>query len=342
MGPLNDERLKPMRDSMESYWIIGKIKREEIFSSFSSKRKWWVIQVPVFSKNKITWIAGAKTKGPHGGGMLEGYYHTLSDAVRSIEWWFYEMDGGLDMGSWVEGTWDAESFSAEGHVCERCGGEVRSEESYALPDNEEDRKAVKEGKAGECIECGYFMYFNAESFGAESCDDLCTQCEWCDTCIDGVCENVEEEWGREWADFDHLCRRCHDKHIEELGMSAESFSAERGFACADCGEVIIDDDYEVSDEGAILCGGQFGNNCADAESFNSYKVAPDLSSYTKAELLSSIAGPQGTAAYQEVVYDPIAQSRLSAEGVSSFSPTRLMVLGASIGAIIGLYTTRGD
>jgi len=50
-----------------------------------------------------------------------------------------------------------------------------------------------------------------------------------------------------------------------------------------------------------------------AESFRSYKVAPDLSSYTKAELVSSIAGPQGTAAYQEVVYDPIAQSRMSAE-----------------------------
>jgi hypothetical protein len=50
-----------------------------------------------------------------------------------------------------------------------------------------------------------------------------------------------------------------------------------------------------------------------AESFNSYKVAPDLSSYTKAELVSSIAGPQGTAAYDEVVYDPLAQSRLSAE-----------------------------
>ena len=50
-----------------------------------------------------------------------------------------------------------------------------------------------------------------------------------------------------------------------------------------------------------------------AESFRSYKVAPDLSSYTKAELVSSIAGPQGTAAYDEVVYDPLAQSRLSAE-----------------------------
>jgi len=64
-----------------------------------------------------------------------------------------------------------------------------------------------------------------KSLGAESCDDLCIQCEWCDTCIDGVCENVEEEWGRESADFDHLCRQCHDEHIEELGMNAESFAS---------------------------------------------------------------------------------------------------------------------
>lgn len=79
-----------------------------------------------------------------------------------------------------------------------------------------------------------------------------------------------------------------------------------------------------------------------AESFNSYKVAPDLSSYTKAELVSSIAGPQGTAAYDEVVYDPVAQSRLSAESIDSFSPARLMILGASIGVALGLYKTRGE
>ena len=79
-----------------------------------------------------------------------------------------------------------------------------------------------------------------------------------------------------------------------------------------------------------------------AESFNSYKVAPDLSSYTKAELVSSIAGPQGTAAYDEVVYDPVAQSRLSAESIDSFSPARLIVLGASIGVALGLYNTRRD
>ena len=79
-----------------------------------------------------------------------------------------------------------------------------------------------------------------------------------------------------------------------------------------------------------------------AESFRSYKVAPDLSSYTKAELVSSIAGPQGTAAYDEVVYDPVAQSRLSAESIDSFSPARLIVLGASIGVALGLYNTRRD
>ncbi len=43
--------------------------------------------------------------------MLEGYYHTLSDAVRSIEWWFLD-DEGLNMANWLEGSWDAESFSA--------------------------------------------------------------------------------------------------------------------------------------------------------------------------------------------------------------------------------------
>ena len=109
-GKITDERLKPMRDSMESYWIIGKIKRE-IHPHFPT-RHWWVIEVPVFSNDKITWIAGDKTRGRYDERMLEGHYPTLSEAIRSIEWWFYEMDGGLDMGSWVEGTWDAEEFAS--------------------------------------------------------------------------------------------------------------------------------------------------------------------------------------------------------------------------------------
>ena len=47
----------------------------------------------------------------------------------------------------------------------------------------------------------------------------------------------------------------------------------------------------------------------------SYKVAPELSSYTQEELIASKAGPQGTATYDEMEYDPIAQERLSAESV---------------------------
>jgi len=54
-------------------------------------------------------------------------------------------------------------------------------------------------------------------------------------------------------------------------------------------------------------------NMKGAETFNSYKVAPALSSYSKDELISSKAGPQGSASYDEMVYDPIAQDRLSAE-----------------------------
>ena len=42
-------------------------------------------------------------------------------------------------------------------------------------------------------------------------------------------------------------------------------------------------------------------------------VAPPLESYTQAELIESVAGPQGTATYDEMEYDPIAKSRLSSE-----------------------------
>ena len=223
----------------------------------------------------------------------------------------------------------------------------------------------------------YGHFKGAESFGAESCDDLCTQCEWCDTCIEGVCENVEEEWGREWADYDHLCRECHDKHIEEMqSANAESFASEmshsdkslilwemvqqnlnyppavEGFYATFFG--VDKEYYDGMDLVVLEAVKDFSKNpewtdemfkeygLDDAESFRSYKVAPDLSSYTKAELVSSIAGPQGTAAYDEVVYDPIAQSRLSAESIDSFSPARLIILGASIGVALGLYNTRGE
>ncbi len=112
------------------------------------------------------------------------------------------------------------------------------------------------------------------------------------------------------------CEYCHEiKHTDKVKPNRKG---------CDVGEIYMEEDDWF------------------AESFNSYKVAPDLSSYTKAELVSSIAGPQGTAAYDEVVYDPIAQSRLSAESIDSFSPARLIVLGASIGVALGLYNTRRD
>ena len=56
----------------------------------------------------------------------------------------------------------------------------------------------------------------------------------------------------------------------------------------------------------------------------SYKVAPSLSSYTQEELISSKAGPQGTATYDEMEYDPIAKERLSAEAVSKVDCVNLI------------------
>ena len=132
-------------------------------------------------------------------------------------------------------NWVAESFGAEVLSIVNPSGRSENDDprklyvSIGFRDGEIYRGYVELDSEYEMDEEGY-QRKKAESFGAESCDDLCTQCESCDTCIDGVCENVEEEWGREWADFDHLCRRCHDKHIEELGMIAESFSAEMSHA----------------------------------------------------------------------------------------------------------------
>ncbi len=67
-----------------------------------------------------------------------------------------------------------------------------------------------------------------------------------------------------------------------------------------------------------------------AETFNAYKVAPALSSYSKDELISSKAGPQGSASYDEMVYDPIAQDRLSAESFASDEERRLKAFAKKI------------
>ena len=76
-----------------------------------------------------------------------------------------------------------------------------------------------------------------------------------------------------------------------------------------------------------------------AETFNSYKVAPELSSYTVDELVASKAGPQGSASYDEMVYDPIAQNRLSAESVSI--PQTLLLIGAMVAGLgFGVFLTK--
>ena len=77
----------------------------------------------------------------------------------------------------------------------------------------------------------------------------------------------------------------------------------------------------------------------EAETFNSYKVAPELSSYTVDELVDSIAGPQGSASYDEMVYDPIAQDRLSAESISI--PHTVLLLGSIVAGLgFGVFLTK--
>ena len=71
----------------------------------------------------------------------------------------------------------------------------------------------------------------------------------------------------------------------------------------------------------------------------SYKVAPELSSYTVDELVDSIAGPQGSAAYDEMVYDPIAQDRQSAESFS-LPHTLLLLGGIAAGLGFGVLLTK--
>ncbi len=124
-----------------------------------------------------------------------------------------------------------EMTDAKCPFCKKSSFRINNEEGYSFGLHEEE--LAGDFWLLECANCGAEWNQGGEStldridlLGSESCDDLCIQCEWCNTCIDGVCENVEEEWGRESADFDHLCRQCHDEHIEELGMNAESFGAE--------------------------------------------------------------------------------------------------------------------
>ena len=128
-----------------------------------------------------------------------------------------------------------------------------------------------------------------KSLGAESCDDLCTQCEWCDTCIDGVCENVEEEWGRESADFNHLCRQCHDEHIEELGMNAEDYT-----------EIGICDYGLVCDQNIPTPLNEYGI-CQDCQ--EQWEYENEMNAESRDELIETLIGIRQKLARQEGIED---------------------------------------
>lgn len=100
---INDERLKPMKDSSlgDSYWIIGKIRRD---------RRGWKIIVPVLSENTITWQNDPYHSEGHR--MLESHRENLYRAVDSIMWWFREDYGGLNFYNWVKSSSEAETFNA--------------------------------------------------------------------------------------------------------------------------------------------------------------------------------------------------------------------------------------
>ena len=248
----------------------------------------------------------------------------------------------------------------------------------AFPKLEDAKRAlvfrmIQDGNYDQMLTDGNLKWllkdYYAESFGAEgdyepSFDSLEERIEWMEFAVnDKFLHQYEddysnvvldiEEWNENNGNNSKLSNLVKQYKNKTGWMDAESFGAEE---CVSCD---TPDGYWrglplCSSSGEELCISCCScNMCRSkwnilevgeqkAESFNSYKVAPDLSSYTKAELVSSIAGPQGTAAYDEVVYDPLAQSRLSAESIDSFSLARLIVLGASIGVALGLYNTRRD
>jgi hypothetical protein len=115
------------------------------------------------------------------------------------------------------------------------------------------------------------------------------------------------------------CSWCGEEGKKTKYLPSSTLGGGSDYWCEECYE-----DYE---------GGKW-----DAESFNSYKVAPELSSYTKEELIDSKAGPQGTDTYDEMEYDPIAQDRLSAEECSKCVVDRELS-GLGKGSSIGFHTS---
>ena len=118
-----------------------------------------------------------------------------------------------------------------------------------------------------------------------------------------------------------------DKNIRGGMNMAETFGAENERVCDYCEMEAKDMGMVTFPNGLAVCDMCFDE---EAETFNAYKVAPELSSYTKDELISSKAGPQGSASYDEMVYDPIAQDRLSAESFASDEERRLKAFAKKI------------
>jgi len=203
--------------------------------------------------------------------------------------------------------WTDEMFKEYGlDNCYGCGDDSKTTKYLPFDEGEYDYWCK------ECYEDSEGEKWDAESFSAELKRDSCccgaTKSKPCACMIQGVmeCSAVEPK-----------CPCYAAKGAESFDLYPDNSDyLETLVKCRDCHTVIGTEDELANEEvewynldGEIYC-----RTCKDsAESFRSYKVAPNLSSYTKAELVSSIAGPQGTAAYQEVVYDPIAQSRMSAE-----------------------------
>ena len=166
----------------------------------------------------------------------------------------------------------------------------------------------------------------------------------CDLCAKSKHKKIKNQWGQtfyyctndepnEYSDGCVWGDRAEGKWLMDDGMNYNGEvvginnpeSAYLVNNCPSCGVSFVVSDAQNFTE----C-----DDCHDsfyAETFNSYKVAPELSSYTVDELVDSIAGPQGSAAYDEMVYDPIAQDRLSAESVSI--PHTLLLLGGIVGGL---------
>ncbi len=242
---------------------------------------------------------------------------------------------------------DAESFGADEIVhCSFCSEIIGTEQEVYDEETVEWYNADGETVCPPCYKEWmkewerdtdmHYTPFYAESFGAEP-----------DTVRFKVGERYTPRYYHGYGHSDIEIIRRTDKSVFVAQVDAQGNAAGNTlrYKIYTTPAVDIGGDRFPAQEYYKLTHGQpvrAGDTTKKAESFRSYKVAPDLSSYTKAELVSSIAGPQGTAAYDEVVYDPLAQSRLSAESINSFSPARLIILGASIGVALGLYNTRGE